>query len=83
MDVTRKALYEVARLRRNGFTVETFNIHTCELGILAIADKGNEILFVYPNGSLQDMSPKHPEEIDDEESYEDWVRGEYNQAVGA
>jgi len=81
MNVTPNAIAHVSRLRRNGFDLSFFTEETKDLGILAIAEKGDALFFVYANGQIEDKSRRL--ESYDLESYEDESRAEYLFAIGA
>lgn len=81
MKVNRVALATLSRLRGNQYAIEMVGEDTYDLGILAIATRGNTVYVLYPDGSVDEKSWR-PEECADE-SYDDHSRSEYVFAVGA
>lgn len=81
MQASAAAIAHIVRLRTNGFTLNFADESNKDLGILAIADKGNQVIFIYPNGDIDEVTPYIEE--DDGESYADDVRAEYIYAIGA
>jgi len=83
MNASKQAIAHVTRLRRHGFEISFFNANTASLGILCIAEKGDALFFVYPNGIIEDHSAPVAEGLEDLASYEEEVRAEYAFAIGA
>jgi hypothetical protein len=82
MKASPAAIAHVSRLRSNGFDLSFYTEETKDLGILCIAEKGDALFFVYPDGAIDDKSRQDDEE-DFEDSYEAESRAEYAFAIGA